>query len=64
MRQRDEAKQLFRVRISTPAMEDSGIKMYIGSDRQGRVHSVVVTDASVHDLVRNNTLKTINYMSW
>ncbi len=26
-----------------------GMKMHIGSDTQGRVHSVVVTDASVHD---------------
>lgn len=25
------------------------MKMHIGSDTQGRVHSVVVTDASVHD---------------
>lgn len=28
-----------------------GMKMHIGSDTQGRVHSVVVTDASVHDSV-------------
>lgn len=26
-----------------------GMKMHIGSDTQGRVHSIVVTDASVHD---------------
>ena len=26
-----------------------GLKAHIGSDPQGRVHSVVVTDASVHD---------------
>ena len=28
-----------------------GMKAHIGSDTQGRVHSVVVTDASVHDSV-------------
>ncbi len=28
-----------------------GMKMHVGSDTQGRVHSVVVTDASVHDSV-------------
>lgn len=28
-----------------------GMKMHIGSDTQGRVHSIVVTDASVHDSV-------------
>jgi IS5 family transposase len=26
-----------------------GMKMHIGSDTRGRVHSIVVTDASVHD---------------
>ena len=28
-----------------------GMKMHVGSDPQGRVHSVVVTDAAVHDSV-------------
>ena len=28
-----------------------GMKMHVGSDTRGRVHSVVVTDASVHDSV-------------
>jgi len=28
-----------------------GMKLHVGSDIQGRVHSVVVTDASVHDSV-------------
>lgn len=33
-----------------------GMKMHIGSDTQGRVHSVVVTDASVHDSVVTDDL--------
>jgi IS5 family transposase len=28
-----------------------GMKMHIGTDRQGRVHSVVVTDAATHDSI-------------
>ena len=26
-----------------------GMKVHVGTDKQGRVHGVVVTDASVHD---------------